>query len=106
LTRIRPYVLTHTVEFEWKFFKDQLDKKNITDVNTRNWIQMSLQNQPANSSFNDIFYAGFLKLLLTYNQNRIVPETFRLDKSRIVTFYNEWQVKLFFINIIIFLKYL
>lgn len=53
---------------------------------------MSLQNQPANSSFNDIFYAGFLKLLLTYNQNRIIPETFRLDKSRIVTFYNEWQV--------------
>ncbi|OUM58071.1 hypothetical protein PIROE2DRAFT_36591, partial [Piromyces sp. E2] len=33
----------------------------------------------------------FLKLLLTYNQNRIIPETFRLDKSRIVTFYNEWQ---------------
>jgi len=91
LTRIRPYVLTHTVEFEWKFFKDQLDKKNISDINTRNWLQMSLQNQPANSSFNDIFYAGFLKLLLTYNQNRIIPETFRLDKSRIVTFYNEWQ---------------
>ncbi|ORY22639.1 hypothetical protein LY90DRAFT_430580 [Neocallimastix californiae] len=52
---------------------------------------MSLQNQPANSSFNSVFYAGFLKLLLTYNQNRIIPETFRLDKSRIVTFYNEWQ---------------
>jgi len=53
---------------------------------------MSLQNQPSNSSFNDIYYAGFIKLLLTYNQNRIIPETFRLDKSRIVTFYNEWQV--------------
>jgi len=53
---------------------------------------MSLQNQPANSTFNDIYYAGFMKLLLTYNQNRIIPETFRLDKSRIVTFYNEWQV--------------
>jgi len=91
LTRIRPYVLTHTVEFEWKFFKDQLDKKNISDVNTRNWLQMSLQNQPANSTFNDIYFAGFMKLLLTYNQNRIIPETFRLDKSRIVTFYNEWQ---------------
>ncbi|KAL6609114.1 Tcp11-domain-containing protein [Neocallimastix sp. 'constans'] len=91
LTRIRPYVLTHTVEFEWKFFKDQLEKKNISDVYTRNWLQMSLQNQPANSSFNSVFYAGFLKLLLTYNQNRIIPETFRLDKSRIVTFYNEWQ---------------
>ena len=93
MTRLRPYILEHAAEFEWKWFKSQYYSGLTSLAETKSWLEEVFKETPQESKTNDILLDAVLSLILKASRfaNESVPETFQLDTSRLVAFYNEWQ---------------
>ncbi|OAJ41717.1 hypothetical protein BDEG_25273 [Batrachochytrium dendrobatidis JEL423] len=109
LTRLRPYVIEHQTEFEWKWFKTQYESGSTTLDTTRSWLETvfksplpanTLSATPASTSNDtnlhqtDMINDAFLQLILQasqFSKKQIVPETLKMDTSRMISFYNDWQ---------------
>ncbi|TPX64570.1 hypothetical protein SpCBS45565_g05790 [Spizellomyces sp. 'palustris'] len=107
LHRVRPYVVEHAADFEWRWFKDQYETGAIKLDDTTQWFQAARirsrtpstapsKEQPP-SSVQHLHISATLHLisqshLLSLPTNAIVlPETLRMDVSRLVQYYNDWQ---------------
>nr|KAJ3422529.1 hypothetical protein HK105_007643 [Polyrhizophydium stewartii] len=129
LTRLRPYVIEHEVEHEWRWFKSQFESGSITLVATKAWLKRALETSghggvatvsraktpdasttaagsvshatkqaatataPDRGSV-DLLSDALLQLILQANKfakEDIVPETLRMDTSRLISYYNDWQ---------------
>jgi hypothetical protein len=94
LRRLRPYVVESSVEFEWEHFKELLKDKKITLKATVNWLTPFVKSRDASTaaqSSSDLFNNAFLDLISAPKEASAIPETFRLDTSRITAFQNDWQ---------------
>jgi T-complex protein 11 len=98
MTKLRPYIVQHGVEFEWKLFKNQLEADIISISITKSWLESSWKEykalgNPENEAF-DLFPQAFMHLVSKapkFNDDDVLPETFKMDTSRLVSFYNSWQ---------------
>ncbi|KAJ3123101.1 hypothetical protein HK098_002224 [Nowakowskiella sp. JEL0407] len=102
LHRLRPYVVEHAVDFEWRWFKDQLEAEALKVDDTTAWLKESfkrLTKQPLAASksipsFPDVYHEALIHLIeqsVNFSDSVNVPETLRMDTSRLVNFYNDWQ---------------
>ncbi|KAJ1342206.1 hypothetical protein BSLG_003129 [Batrachochytrium salamandrivorans] len=130
LTRLRPYVIEHQTEFEWKWFKTQYESGSAVLEVTKAWLKTAHETHKASMDstttppailptttassipptvsiatdkslgsdgrpiHTDIVNDAFLQLILQasrFSKKPIVPETLKMDVSRLVAFYNDWQ---------------
>ncbi|KAI8815885.1 T-complex protein 11-domain-containing protein [Fimicolochytrium jonesii] len=119
LQRVRPYVVEHATEFEWRWFKDQYEAEAIKLDDTILWLQQALEkwfpdslpNSPSPTTttttpvkaqqpppaVQQLHLKSLLHLisqshLLSQHPTTIpLPETLRMDVSRLVQYYNDWQ---------------
>lgn len=99
LSRLRPYIVEHAVNFEWKYFKTQIDSGQLTLTNTIAWLTTAWKGYKArvvgspNPSY-DLYPEAFVDILsqaAKYNDEDIFPETLKMDLSKMVSFFNTWQ---------------
>ncbi|KAI8908186.1 T-complex protein 11-domain-containing protein [Powellomyces hirtus] len=130
LHRVRPYVVEHAAEFEWRWFKDQYEADAIKLDDTMRWVQLALVRHntttastakaagpsattatasssvpsslasSTHSSQINIQHLHTKALLHLISQSHLLslptppiplPETLRMDVSRLVQYYNDWQ---------------
>ncbi|KAI8810852.1 T-complex protein 11-domain-containing protein [Cladochytrium replicatum] len=109
LHRLRPYVVDHAIEFEWRWFKEQLDTGGSDVQETSSWLREGIQRHkdgkalqvvptPSTDLFNppkfpDLYAEGLMHLIQQSSSfpDVTIPETMKMDSTRLVTFYNDWQ---------------
>ncbi|KAJ3049314.1 hypothetical protein HK097_009680, partial [Rhizophlyctis rosea] len=106
LHRIRPYVVEHAVDFEWRWFKTHVETQTTTIDKTRSWLEQALERYKSTSStstmtltqqsFINLHSAALLHLILATPtladpDAPPFPETLRMDTSRLIHLYNDWQ---------------
>jgi len=95
LHRLRPYVMEHAIEYEWRWFKEQFEAKKIVLDNTISWFQESKDRclSMKRNSFTEIYNDGLIHLISqAHILNEIaIPETLHMDGSRLISFYNDAQ---------------
>ncbi|KAI8806027.1 T-complex protein 11-domain-containing protein [Cladochytrium replicatum] len=109
LHRLRPYVVDHAIEFEWRWFKEQLDTGGSDVQETSSWLREGIQRHkdgkalqvvPTPSTemfkppkFPDLYAEGLMHIIQQSSSfpDVTIPETMKMDSTRLVTFYNDWQ---------------
>ncbi|KAI9202747.1 T-complex protein 11-domain-containing protein [Polychytrium aggregatum] len=111
LHRLRPHIVEHAVEYEWKQFRERFDLGSVKVDETVSWIHgavLRFRNKTTKSIFADkidlgddntklppfnvLYNEAFLSLVLQAHViDTILPETLSMDQSRIVQYYNDWQ---------------
>ncbi|KAJ1547964.1 hypothetical protein HK096_008255 [Nowakowskiella sp. JEL0078] len=98
LHKLRPYVVENAVDFEWRWFKDQIEKDATKLDDTTVWLQGAFERSKINSktlpSFPEIYHDALIHLIeqsINFSDTFKVPETLCMDTSRLVNFYNDWQ---------------
>ncbi|KAJ3003788.1 hypothetical protein HKX48_001557 [Thoreauomyces humboldtii] len=113
LHRIRPYVVEHAADFEWRWFKDQYEMAAIKLDDTKSWISAALARHNAgltaapapgatiapSAPLNPQHLHARATLHLISQSHLLslptppipLPETLRMDVSRLVQYYNDWQ---------------
>ncbi|KAJ3171858.1 hypothetical protein HDU87_008248 [Geranomyces variabilis] len=107
LHRVRPYVVEHAAEFEWRWFKDQYELGTVKLDDTMRWMGLALNRRatvkPAAGAslpplnIQHLHTSAVLHLisqahLLSLPTTAVpLPETLRMDVSRLVQYYNDWQ---------------
>jgi hypothetical protein len=99
MTKLRPYIVQHAVEFEWKLFRNQLESGINSVTITKKWLsrcwdayKKSEAGSP-NPAY-DLFPSAFMDVVSMaprYSDDNVVPETMKMDVTRLVGFYNSWQ---------------
>ncbi|KAJ3217243.1 hypothetical protein HDU67_008265 [Dinochytrium kinnereticum] len=103
LHRLRPYVVEHAIEYERNWFKDNfeevgtsLTKAWLTDAFTR--LNTSQPPPTTLPTFTDVYIEALLNLIghshvlaESTKISSLVPETFKMDSVRLVTYRNDWQ---------------
>ncbi|KAJ3061307.1 hypothetical protein HDU98_002783 [Podochytrium sp. JEL0797] len=104
LTRIRPHVLHHAIEFEQNWFKDELRWSRTTTHHTEHWFKQSFQtllHPPTPPTTIPTLLKVYTTALLTFLQTSplftatsppaTTPELFSLDHPRLLTFHTDLQ---------------
>ena len=100
MTRLLPYIREHSIEFEQRWFKLQFEIGGLTLDSVRFWIDRTLKQQAivaasGTPSTLDIPQLGFLELITlapTFSETPAgLPDTFNMDKQRVISFYNDLQ---------------
>ncbi|KAJ3029215.1 hypothetical protein HDV00_009698 [Rhizophlyctis rosea] len=103
LHRVRPYVVEHAHDFEWRWFKTHVEAHSLSLDSTRAWLHSALSlpttPQPFTLTFKSLTNLHIHALLslvlstpnLTDTPAPPFPETLRMDTSRLVHLYNDWQ---------------
>jgi hypothetical protein len=99
-------VVEHAIEFEWNWFRDDLEDRKVSVALTRTSIDeayerlrktLSEKSQPSPTiiTLNYVYIEALLHLIhassILADSNPTVPETFRMDVQRLQTFRNDWQ---------------
>jgi hypothetical protein len=98
MTKLRPYIVQHGVEFEWKLFRNQLEAGLTRVTITKSWLKRAWEaykqtDQSPNPAY-DLFPEAFMQLVSyapRFSDDDVLPETWKMDTTRLVTFYNSWQ---------------
>ncbi|KAJ3159753.1 hypothetical protein HDU86_001405 [Geranomyces michiganensis] len=107
LHRVRPYVVEHAAEFEWRWFKDQYELGTVKLDDTMRWMGLAINRRAAIKpaagtpspplNIQHLHTSAVLHLisqahLLSLPTTPVpLPETLRMDVSRLVQYYNDWQ---------------
>ena len=120
LRRLRPHVIENAVDFEWETFKSQLKEGSTSIHATIKWLKPYAidPHQPAPSTdpltiptiqagngtvdmpssaptVRDRLMEAYIKLIQKFSRMerhpKHIPETFKLDTSRLSTYCTEWQ---------------
>lgn len=96
---MRPYVVEHAVEFEWEQFKESLKNGTFTLQHAVDWLRTGVQeyktskkDQPTDTE--SLFIFCIMKLISNTKEQKStssIPETWRLDRSRLLSFNHDWQ---------------
>lgn len=95
LRTLRPYLLDTAVEFEQKYFADQLERKVISFHRTiswlvRSWNKVHMNPAISNKGLQAAFSDGLLGLVTRGQSLCSLPESFHLDQYRLLTFHNDF----------------
>ncbi|KAI9183665.1 Protein SOSEKI 1 [Blastocladiella emersonii ATCC 22665] len=95
LKKLRPWIVENAAEFEWKYFKERFDAKLVTVDDTQRWFEGALNKYSAKPPAN-VYNAAFVDLIADHDlinnpSHPGLPETFRMDVSRITSHHNEYQ---------------
>ncbi len=89
LDQIRPHVAQYAVASERKIFESIFTGGRLTLDLTKKWMQESIENADSPS---ELFVACLLKLLICpFVRETSVPETFILDKKRLISMHSSFQ---------------
>lgn len=98
MTKLRPYIVQHGVEFEWKLFRNQLEAGLASVTFTKAWLtkcwDQYKQTATSPNPAYDLFPEAFMEVVSRaprFSDDNVLPETFKMDTTRLVTFYNSWQ---------------
>ncbi|ORZ35082.1 T-complex 11 [Catenaria anguillulae PL171] len=96
LKKLRPWIVENAVEFEWRYFKERFEAKLVTVDATSQWLEAALDKYPDkppanvyNSALIDMLIDG--ELVCNPANQQLIPETFRMDLSRLSSYHNEFQ---------------
>lgn len=91
LDQIRPHVAQSAVIVERKFFEAMFTSGRLTLELTKKWIGDSM-TEDGSQCPSEMFASGLLKLLVyPYVKDLSVPETFILDKKRLMSMHSAFQ---------------
>eukprot|EP00834_Sanchytrium_tribonematis_P004437 NODE_219_length_12440_cov_2.445588.p1 type:complete len:637 gc:universal NODE_219_length_12440_cov_2.445588:6108-4198(-) len=95
LRKLRPLIALRAPEFEWRYFKQQLETNQISTVLTKNWIKQSLNDFKLEKLDKSNFYDFAIMKIITNSYMcetfQGLPETFRFDQIRLNQLHNDWQ---------------
>ncbi|KAJ3291691.1 hypothetical protein HK104_005882 [Borealophlyctis nickersoniae] len=111
LRRVRPYVIEHAAEFEWRWFKDHVEAGTFSIAHTKAWFESAISLSrtappPASTSsaatppsstppptLVHIHTNALLKLISSATSFGTIPlpETLRMDTYRLINTHNDWQ---------------
>ena len=108
LETIKPFLKNEAIGFEHKKFKEALENKNVKLENTRVWLERAfeqlkntveqrnpeqIENLELKFKFSRVLDQAYLSLLFspTAIDPSTLPETLKLDASRLFSFQNELQ---------------
>jgi hypothetical protein len=99
LSRLRPYIIEHSVNYEWKYFRNQVESKQITLDSTiawlkRNWDSYKAQVVGSPNPAYDLYPEAFIEIISQapkFADTEVLPETLKMDLTRLIAFYNSWQ---------------
>ncbi|KAJ3329195.1 hypothetical protein HDU91_003912, partial [Kappamyces sp. JEL0680] len=99
LSRLRPYIIEHSVTYEWKHFKNQFEAGQVSLANTKTWLKKNWESYKSNTPGSpnpafDLYPAAFMDIISQasrFSEEDILPETLKMDLSRLISFYNSWQ---------------
>ena len=91
MSRIRPFVMEKAAEFEWRWFKDQVDLETIGVDATSQWL--ATFGSDASLDTQQRFMNACVELILSMPTlpNSEIPETFSLDHNRLNNMHSDWQ---------------
>lgn len=93
ISRVRPFLVEKQLEFEWRWFKDQLDAELQSLENTTQWLCTLGPKSDLGDSTQARFVRAFMALVQaipTYSSAEL-PETLGLDQDRLQAMHSDWQ---------------
>ena len=93
ISRVRPFLVEKQLEFEWRWFKDQLDAELQSIENTTQWLCTLGPKSDLGDSTQARFVRAFMALVQaipTYSSAEL-PETLGLDQDRLQAMHSDWQ---------------